>query len=88
MTFDQFEQNPSVSYGFMTWLRRWVDDNSSASLDKIRAQLGAVTVVQDAGGGGTFVGLRVVDPSGNPVFEVRSDGTVHIKSGGSVIADL
>lgn len=32
--------------------------------------------------------LSVFDSSNNPVFEVRNDGSVHIKTGTSVIADL
>ena len=32
--------------------------------------------------------LRVLDNGGNPIFEVREDGTVHIKTGGTIQADL
>lgn len=35
--------------------------------------------------GGT---MRVRDSDGNPIFEVRDDGTVHIPTGGSIVADL
>lgn len=32
--------------------------------------------------------LRIDDVNGNTIFEVRENGSVHIKTGGSVIADL
>ena len=32
--------------------------------------------------------IQVADENGNPVFEIRVDGTVHIKTGGAVVADL
>ncbi len=43
------------------------------------------TKIRVPASGGTLI---VEDHSGNPVFEVRDDGTVHIKTGGTITADL
>jgi hypothetical protein len=32
--------------------------------------------------------VSVLDPSNNSIFEVRSDGTIHIKTGDTIVADL
>jgi hypothetical protein len=38
--------------------------------------------------GANSIALLCVDSSGNPIFEVRNDGSVHIKTATAVIADL
>lgn len=74
----------------------WATDNDGVVTQSVRAGNSGFAVAfyndgrQISLGATATVLMRITDASGNPIFEVHDDGTVHVKSGAgtSLVADL
>lgn len=71
---------------FTTGGIRLEGEASAALISDAGVQIGAGADVEVQMGVGDTVRIR--DSGGSPIFEVRDDGTVHILTGGTIVADL